>query len=101
MDDERIDDLSDHEVDALIDALAWPPMAPDMAGFGVHEMRLVRPKEMRKLLQISATTLYRLINSGRIPRPRSLSPRVTGWYEHEVKKILETLPATKRANEAA
>ena len=95
MDDNQIDELDDDALERLLRSVAYPPPDPDLMGFGVHDMRLIRPKEMKKLLQVSNSTLYRLISSGRIPRPRCVSARVTGWPEHEVMTLLQQMPSTK------
>ena len=40
---------------------------------------IIRPREAAEYLGTSRTTLYRLVNSGELPKPIKLSTQVTGW----------------------
>lgn len=40
---------------------------------------IIRPRDAAAYLGIGRSTLYRLIESGALPRPIRLSSQVTGW----------------------
>lgn len=46
--------------------------------------RLIRPGELATLLSVSVATVYRMVAEGRIPKPRRLSWRVSGWRAADV-----------------
>lgn len=45
--------------------------------------RVIRPQEMRKLLMVSRTTLYRWSKSGKFIRPITYNGKTIGWKESE------------------
>lgn len=44
----------------------------------------MRQKEVLSLFPFSAATLWRNVRSGRFPKPRKLSARVTAWNRADV-----------------
>jgi predicted DNA-binding transcriptional regulator AlpA len=50
--------------------------------------RLIRPGHLATLLGVSLGTVYRLVRAGRIPRPRRLSQRVSGWRAAEILPLV-------------
>ena len=49
----------------------------------------VRLPVVLMLYGCSATTVWRGIKAGRIPKPRKLSPRITCWNVGELRKALQ------------
>lgn len=52
------------------------------------EVRFVRAKEAIDILSISRTTLYRLVRSGRLSAPRTISPGVKVYPLNEILALL-------------
>jgi predicted DNA-binding transcriptional regulator AlpA len=53
--------------------------------------RLIRPKEVRQLLgNVSNATLYRWVESGKLPRPVKIvsGGRASGWPEDQISKLI-------------
>jgi prophage regulatory protein len=50
--------------------------------------RVIRPQEMRKLLMISRTTLYRWSKSGKFIKPITYNGKTIGWKESEYHRWL-------------
>lgn len=46
--------------------------------------RLIRPGHLATLCGVSRGTVYRMVKAGRIPKPRRLSHRVSGWRASEI-----------------
>lgn len=53
----------------------------------MNDYLLVR--DMMQMLQCSRRTLYREIESGRIPRPFRLSAGRSAWHKDDVKNLIE------------
>lgn len=53
-------------------------------------MKFLNKKEVAKLLGISGSTIYRLLESGEFPQPVKLSPHRVGWTEESVLDWLKT-----------
>ena len=58
------------------------------------ETRILRLREVSMLTRLSKATIYRLLSSGRFPRPIRLSVRAVGW---RTKEIEEWLASRERA----
>lgn len=52
--------------------------------------RLIRIKEMLKLIGISRATLHRWIKSGSFPQPKEQNGRALGWTETQYSNWLST-----------
>ena len=53
--------------------------------------RILRFKDVQKLIPFSRSYIYNLISQGRFPRPVKLvqSGRGAGWWEHEIREYLD------------
>lgn len=51
-------------------------------------LRVVRPKEAAKRIGVSRATLYRYVASGALPKPRRISPGVSGWLEETIDSFI-------------
>lgn len=58
------------------------PAAPDVE-------ELYRVKEIRALLKVSRTTLYRWVRDGKMAPPLQLSPNVIAWRRSAVVEFLK------------
>lgn len=45
---------------------------------------LLRRPQVQQRVNLSRSTLYRLISDGLFPKPVDLGPRAVGWVEHEI-----------------
>jgi len=50
--------------------------------------RLLRPRELRALLGVSGTTLWRMTKRGSFPAPIRISPGCVGWRADDVQAWL-------------
>lgn len=46
--------------------------------------RLIRFKELREMIPLSRTSVWRGVNAGTFPRPCRLSENVVAWKENEI-----------------
>lgn len=60
------------------------PVAELPPGLLSEPDRFVRPGQVATLLGISVGTVYNLVRAGRLPAPRRLSHRVSGWRAADV-----------------
>lgn len=58
-------------------------LAPDL-----ERERLVRPAEAAAMLRVSIATLYRLAREGKLPPPRRLTHRVSGWPLSVIRDLI-------------
>ena len=96
--DAVLDGLSEEGFDMLLAELAAPDdgvMA--LVTFELARQQIVRPKEVMRLLGLSRSTLYRMIERGTFPRARILSTRSTGWTQEELATWIEARERTRRA----
>lgn len=49
----------------------------------------VREPVVAALLACSGVTVWRMSSDGRLPKPRKLSGRVTGWNVGELRQVLQ------------
>ncbi|WP_144327931.1 helix-turn-helix transcriptional regulator [Tepidimonas charontis] len=49
---------------------------------------LLRPHEVRAILGVSKSTLYRMIERGELPPPQTISLRCVGWRRSVIEKKL-------------
>jgi predicted DNA-binding transcriptional regulator AlpA len=50
--------------------------------------RLLRPAEAAAMLRVSTATLYRLVKAGKLPPPRRLTHRVSGWPHSVIRDLI-------------
>ena len=48
-------------------------------------MRYIRFKELRKLIPLGRTTIWRMMREGRFPQSRRIGRMATAWLESEVE----------------
>jgi len=48
-------------------------------------MRYIRFKELRKLIPLGRTTIWRMMREGRFPQSRRIGKMATAWLESEVE----------------
>ena len=46
--------------------------------------RLIRPAQLAEMLSCNVSHLYRLARAGKLPAPRRISHRLSGWRASEV-----------------
>ena len=61
----------------------------------IRKDRLIRLKEVLTMVNISRSTLYRLIRSGAFPEPVRLGERVVAWWESEVRAWMASRPKAR------
>jgi predicted DNA-binding transcriptional regulator AlpA len=76
---------SREELEALIDSRLMRVMQPADT---VSENRLVNQPEAQRLLNISANTMHRWINSGMVPKPKKINNR-NFWQLDELLQAVE------------
>lgn len=52
--------------------------------------RLLRLKEVLKVIPVSRATWYAGIKSGRFPKSISLGPRIVAWRDSDIRKLVES-----------
>jgi predicted DNA-binding transcriptional regulator AlpA len=62
-------------------------------------IRMVSPKEFADLLGISKRSLLYLAATGRIPRPKEITPKIFRWSIVDVKMYLSSLQPRKPSND--
>lgn len=58
-------------------------------------LKVIRKQKVLTLLAISNASLYRLINEKLLPPSFSLGCRAVGWYDHEIKQVIQARAAGK------
>jgi prophage regulatory protein len=48
-------------------------------------MKYIRFKELRKLVPLGRTTIWKMMREGRFPQSRRIGKVATAWLEHEVE----------------
>jgi len=108
---ERGQKLSQFEFTALVERWcelfgALPPSTeeaiPDVAAEGSTEPEpedddMLSPRDVVRITGLSLSTIKRMANDGRFPKPMRLSPRRIGWTAREVKEWLNRLDDQRRA----
>ena len=54
--------------------------------------KILRPKEVQKLIGKSRVQIWRAVRAGLFPAPISLGPNSTGFYQDEIDDWLESRP---------
>lgn len=55
---------------------------------------LLRRPEVERRTGLSRTTIYRLMDEGRFPRPRRIGARAVAWQQHEIDAWQASRPLT-------
>ena len=53
-------------------------------------MRIIRLTELSKMLSVSKTTIWRWRQSGVLPEPFELGPKVVGWDIRTIEEWIES-----------
>ncbi|MBO6573156.1 MAG: AlpA family phage regulatory protein [Balneola sp.] len=54
-------------------------------------MKVIRPKQLAKILSISTVTLWRMEKRGELPPRKRISTRAVGWLESDIEEWLNSL----------
>lgn len=54
-------------------------------------MKILRPKELAKMLSVSTVTLWRMEKRGELPARIKISTRAVGWLESDIEEWLNSL----------
>lgn len=57
--------------------------------------KILRPKDIQKIIGLSRTTIWRLEQRGLFPLRRQLGARIVGWLEGDISAWLESLPTAQ------
>lgn len=60
--------------------------------------KILRPKDIQKIIGLSRTTIWRLEQRGLFPLRRQLGARIVGWLEGDISAWLESLPTAQPKN---
>lgn len=60
--------------------------------------RLIRLKELLKIVPLSRSTIYERMNAGTFPKALSLGGNVVAWRESEVRAWIDSLPVSGTEN---
>lgn len=63
--------------------------------------RLIRLKEVLRLVPLCRTSIYKRMNDGTFPKARDLGGNVVAWSEQEVLDWIESLPMAEPATGAS
>jgi len=55
-------------------------------------MKIIRPKQLAKILSVSTVTLWRMEKRGELPPRIKISTRAVGWLESDIKEWLKNRP---------
>ena len=53
------------------------------------EKKIVRFKELRKIIPLSRTSIYRKVKDGVFPKPIKLGTLAIGWLESDINEWIE------------
>lgn len=54
--------------------------------------RIYRLSELKELIPLGTSTIYRMMDEGRFPRPIHLTRKTVGWRESDITAWLEARP---------
>jgi prophage regulatory protein len=54
-------------------------------------MKVIRWKELKQMLGLSRSTVFRMIKAGVFPKHFQIGPNSVGWYEDEVIDFIRSL----------
>jgi prophage regulatory protein len=63
--------------------LEFRPLKPQ-SNAAASSFHILRPREVFRRVSLSRTTVYQQVRAGTFPRPLKLTPKATGWLEHEI-----------------
>jgi prophage regulatory protein len=62
----------------------------------VNPLRFVRPKELKAILGLSNSTIWRMTKEGRFPKPVNLGERATAWRMADILAWQESVTRPER-----
>jgi len=68
----------------LMPKIKAPEPAKKAEPIVTSEGRIIRFKELKKIVGLSRPTIWRMMRDGRFPKSRSLSNRAVGWLDTEI-----------------
>ena len=63
-----------------------------------REERLLRVKDTAKLIGVSRSTVYRMVDDGQFPQPIRIGTRASRWRLSEVMQWMESRPVATNEN---
>lgn len=54
--------------------------------------RLMKLREVKHIVSLATSSIYRMMDAGTFPRPVRLSPGCVRWRQSDLEKWLESLP---------
>lgn len=57
---------------------------------------LLKIKQVLELVPVGKTTLYKMIDDGKFPRPIRLSERAVAWRKSDILQWIDNLETTKK-----
>ena len=51
--------------------------------------QILKLKEISSLTKLSSSTIYRLVQAGKFPRPIKLAAHASGWLESDIENWIE------------
>ncbi|MCC5913384.1 MAG: AlpA family phage regulatory protein [Balneolaceae bacterium] len=61
----------------------------------MSKIKIIRPAELAKLLSVSRSTIWRMVQNGELPPCRKVSNRCVGWIESDIMEWVTNLPTVK------
>jgi len=62
----------------------------------IYEDRFLRLPEVKRRIQVSRATIYRLVESGRLARPHRLGVRCVAWLASDINDFISRAPVSER-----
>jgi prophage regulatory protein len=56
-------------------------------------LHFMKVKEIAAMTRLGVSTIYRMVDEGRFPRPRRLSPNCVRWIASDVEAWMLSLPS--------
>ena len=69
-----------------------------MAAVEFEPERLLKLREVQKITTLGSTTIYRMMDEGRFPRPIRLGPGTVRWRWSAVEQWIDNLPTADKTS---
>lgn len=56
----------------------------------MSDIQIIRPSELKTILNVSLQTIYRLEKRGELPNRIKISQRAAGWLKSDIQAFLES-----------
>lgn len=67
-----------------------------MAAIDLEPERLLKLRDVQKITTLGSTTIYRMMDEGRFPRPIRLGPGTVRWRWSVLEQWIEERPTTDK-----